>query len=380
MRLLGQIEGNGLAFSHFLAEQGIQNQCDQTPDGLFQIWVVDEDDVQKAEALFAEYQQNPKDPKYQVVIPIEEEELEEDEEETPPPLRKQRGFLSSAPYGAITIGLLATCILLFFWAQIQHGTSVPPPIRGVIQAPVLPPIEQKLIFNYPTYFQERDKLLTLYTPKEIKERTAPSEEALLQIHMLQKKTTWMGAYSLVVDHIRNGASTLSYHGPIFENIKSGEVWRLITPIFLHFDFLHIFFNLLWLIILGNQIEYRIGKLRYLALVIVAAVVTNTAQYLMSGPFFMGLSGVVCAMAAFIWARQLVAPWEGYLLHRLTLIFLGIFVGGMFALQAAFFFLQIFTDFQASIGIANTAHIMGGIVGYLLGRMRRCFAIKPAKCE
>ncbi len=90
---------------------------------------------------------------------------------------------------------------------------------------------------------------------------------------------------------------------------------------------------------------------------------------MSGSFFMGLSGVVCGLAGFIWARQRVAPWEGYLLHQLTLIFLAIFVLGMFALQIVFFFLELSGIVLIGISIANTAHLAGGITGYLLGKQK-----------
>ena len=65
----------------------------------------------------------------------------------------------------------------------------------------------------------------------------------------------------------------------------------------------------------------------------------------------------------------MAPWEGYLLNRFTLVFLAIFVIGMFALQLVLFFMQLFDQAQFVIGIANTAHLSGAVVGYLLGRSR-----------
>ena len=40
----------------------------------------------------------------------------------------------------------------------------------------------------------------------------------------------------------------------FKDILGGQIWRIITPIFLHFSILHIFFNMYWLYELGGQIE------------------------------------------------------------------------------------------------------------------------------
>ncbi len=356
-----------LAFSAYLTSQGIRNECEPISESEFHLWIYDEDLVSKALELYESYKANPADPRYKVTI----------HEEPAPQLTARppkKRLLSPAPYGAVSIFILLIVVSLFMWAQIQRGAITPPNIPGIIQAPLLAPIEQELIYDYPAYFTERDTLFTLYTPKDIEEKIPPSPEAQQLIQKLRRTPTWMGVYDRVVMAIRNPDYKLAYDGPLFEKISQGEVWRVLTPTLLHFDLLHIFFNVLWFILLGNQIEFRLGWLRYLILILVTAIASNTAQYLMSGPFFMGLSGVVCGMAAFIWARQQVAPWEGYLLHRFTLIFLAIFVVGMFALQIVFFILQIMGKFELTVGIANTAHLTGALVGYLLGRMR-LFALK-----
>ena len=41
-------------------------------------------------------------------------------------------------------------------------------------------------------------------------------------------------------------------------IFSGEWWRLVTPMFIHFSWAHIIFNLSWCVELGAKIEKRIG--------------------------------------------------------------------------------------------------------------------------
>ncbi|MFC2049095.1 rhomboid family intramembrane serine protease [Chlamydiota bacterium] len=378
---------NPLAFSYYLRGQGIENTCEE---GLekgkeqFRIWVHDEDHVERAQALYREYQINPHDPKYRAHYEappaIEESTPELESEEIPvdepdAPRRKRRGILSPAPYGPVSIFILFAVVALFIWAQVQRGNNLAPPqIPGVIQAATLAPVETALIYDYPTYFELRDRLLKIYTPEEIEQQNPPSSEARKLMQEMRQTPVWMGIYDRFIAHYKNSNFLLGYQGPMFEKIAQGQVWRLFTPALLHFDLLHIFFNVLWFILLGPQIEFRLGWFKYLILILATAIVSNTAQYLMSGPFFMGLSGVVVGMAAFIWARQQVAPWEGYLLQRFTLIFLAIFVVGMFVLQLAFFFMQIWGSFSASITIANTAHIAGGVVGYLLGRLR-FFAIQ-----
>ncbi len=379
---------NPYEFSYFLSTQKISNECEEvTPsDGsvpYHRIWIYDEDHVDQACQLYQEYHHNPKDSRFRIhdeeTIRVQEQKVLEEEPEqanTATSLRRSRVF-SPAPYGKISLLILFIVVVLFVFALAQKGIHMAPKLEGVAEAPLVPPIEKALIYDYPSYFELRDALLALYTSKDIEEKQPLSEEALVLVRQMKRTPYWTGLYDRVVKHLQDPSFPISYQGPIFEKIGQGQVWRLFTPALLHFDLLHIFFNVLWFILLGNQIEYRIGSFRYLLLILVTALISNTSQYLMSGSFFMGLSGIVCGMAAFIWARQQTAPWEGYLLHRLTLLFLAIFVFGMFALQFVFFFLETFSSFKMNVLIANTAHIAGGISGYLLGRLR-FFALQHVK--
>jgi len=387
MRLICTIKDkeheNPYEFSYFLSSEGIENECEEvSSDGGYacRIWVYEEDDFNKALELYKDYQQNPDDPRYRAHSlkadrlqkgKFSPKTLVEEKQDIKPPRR----FLSTAPYGPVSILILIAVFALFILSQIQHGVRSAPKIPGVIQAPVLAPLEKTLIYDYPYYFVLRDQLLNEYTEQDLEEQKSPSRKTVGLIQQMQRTPVWIGFYDRFLMHLQQPDIPLIYHGPLFEKIRQGQVWRLLTPILLHIDLLHIFFNVLWFILLGNQIEFRLGWWRYLLLIVITSIFSNTGQYLMGGPFFMGLSGVVVGMAAFIWARQQLAPWEGYLLHRFTLVFLGIFVLGMFLLQMILFVMQIVGALRWTIGIANTAHLVGALVGYLLGRLR-FFAIRP----
>lgn len=54
-------------------------------------------------------------------------------------------------------------------------------------------------------------------------------------------------------------------------LARGEVWRLVTSMFLHFDLLHLIFNALWLIQLGPLVEQSYGRSRFLVVCVASGV-------------------------------------------------------------------------------------------------------------
>ena len=79
--------------------------------------------------------------------------------------------------------------------------------------------------------------------------------------------------------------------------KDGEIWRVITPIFIHgsgkfsliFNLMHIVFNMYLLREFGSQIESLKGPKFFLTFVLLLALFSNMAQFLVSGPAFGGMS-------------------------------------------------------------------------------------------
>lgn len=136
-------------------------------------------------------------------------------------------------------------------------------------------------------------------------------------------------------------------------IWMGQPWRLVTPMFLHFGFMHIFFNMWWLKDLGTAIE-RVFSSRYLlGFVLVTAVFSHVLEYAISGPTtFGGMSGVVYGLFAFVWIRGRLDPSFPYRMPQQLVTFMLIWLG---------------LGFTGWVGpIANWVHTGGLMVGALWG--------------
>lgn len=143
--------------------------------------------------------------------------------------------------------------------------------------------------------------------------------------------------------------------PPLAEIRSGQWWRLVTPIFLHFSIFHIVFNLLWVWELGRVIEARHGALALLLATALIGGTSNLAQYYASGANFGGMSGVVYGYFGYVWIQGLFNPRFGFRLATPIVVLLL----GWLAL-AATGILELF-----NLHIANTAHFIGLLGGILL---------------
>jgi GlpG protein len=109
-------------------------------------------------------------------------------------------------------------------------------------------------------------------------------------------------------------------------VRSGQFWRIITPIFLHFHLLHIAFNSVAMWVLGSVLERRMGAGDMVVLVLVIGIGSNLAEYLGTGPWFGGLSGVVYGLLGYFWIQGRFNPRFGLRLHNhVVYLMLGWFV-------------------------------------------------------
>jgi GlpG protein len=150
--------------------------------------------------------------------------------------------------------------------------------------------------------------------------------------------------------------------PLQQSLSQGEVWRLLTPIFLHFGIIHLVFNMLWVWILGQRLEWFLGPWQFLLLVVVSGVIANLAQYWWTGvPNFGGMSGVLYAFVGFILVAQRLTPHPllkvpgnilGFMLLWLVLCMTGV------------------VDLFISGGIANANHLGGLVAGMICACFKR----------
>jgi len=141
-------------------------------------------------------------------------------------------------------------------------------------------------------------------------------------------------------------------GFIFE---SGQLWRLVTPVFLHFDMMHLAFNMVLLWVFGRQLELHQKRGTLLILLLFFAIIPNVAQNLLVGIRFGGMSGLVYAVLGYCWLWNRLNPQPVFA-----------FPGAMMGLMVGWLLLG-FTDVLTWLGfppMANIAHLGGLLTGLI----------------
>ncbi len=137
-----------------------------------------------------------------------------------------------------------------------------------------------------------------------------------------------------------------------QDIADGEIWRLLTPCFLHFGVVHLLFNMMWLYDLGRQIEVVHGTLALALMITTIGVASNYGQYVATGPYFGGMSGVVYGLFGYALVMSRFAPRRGLVVSASGALVMGIW------------FAVCLTGLVGPI--ANVAHGVGLVLGLGFG--------------
>lgn len=291
MRLISHLadEPAARAFGDYLYVQGIENQVEFHKDEGWAVWINDEDRIDEATRLLDAFRQNPADPKYRAGG------------KRAAALREKAEKDDAA-----------------FRRKVRDSRQLFPPLAAYGFGP--------LTFA----------LITISIAVAIYSRLGAQPQPIMRLFITD--------YTVSGDFLEWNTTLPELH--------HGQLWRLITPIFIHFGLPHIFFNLLWLRDLGGMIESRQSTWRLALLVLVIAAASNLAQFYYRGPMFGGMSGVVYGLLGYIWMRGKFDPASGLFLHPTTVV-----------MMIVWFFL-CFTPLLPNV--ANACHAVGLVMGLAWG--------------
>lgn len=314
MRKIGTFpDENAQYFVNYLVAHEMPAQISPASGGGFDLWIVEEDHLLQAQRDFDEFTKNPDDPKYRQATAKAEEFRQQE-------LDRLRQYQKNL--------------------QKVHRQTVrrnPPVGTALLFICIVAFVTSKFSFNLDTA-----------TVQSMAFMFAPAAADLDSLSLLERQ---------------------------YYNLMRGEVWRVITPAFLHMSFAHLIFNMYWLVMLGFHIERREGIACFLSLVLTSAAISNLLQatmpaeiagtpaYFVAGYWvvpFGGFSGVGYAIFGFVWMRGTWKIVPEYFMSPVSvMIWIAWFMLGVVGLDRSL------VGFQ----MADWAHGGGLFIGLLFGSMQ-----------
>ena len=326
----------------WLAVNQIDARCKQVDDE-WEIWVLDEDQLLAAQELAATFNTNPDDPQFATVlnkankIEAEKDKLQRVRRKEANKLeRQQQQRHSVRPTKSLTRSIILLCSVLF-------GASL--------------------------VFQTSDGNF-IHESLGIVRTTSINESYRERIIYLQQSE------NLAADAAKTRVDTMlnsSYNSLRLEDIKRGQVWRMVTPIFLHAagaslsSFLHILFNMYWLFALGIGLERQFGAGNFVLLILFTGVISILLPAIapedgmfgltaLGGSKVVGFSGVIYGIIGFGWIKMKMQPHLGTIIPSFVFIFMMIWLGiGLVSPEGGFFG-----------AISHLAHAAGLLAGMAFG--------------
>lgn len=335
MRHIGELDDESKAhvFTAFLLVKGIESHVDPKPDGGAEIWIKDEDQFQESMKELKTFKSDASNPRYSDAIQHAKSLVLEEEK------RRKRMQKNIVRVGTgnrkrrppLTLTLIALCVLVALMTDFGDFERKGPdsPVYQALQFVSVGPPESVQLAR-----------LESQNPDDLNVRLA--------------------------------------------SIKHGQIWRIITPMFIHYEIFHIIFNMYWLFLFGSMIENRYGGLKFGLLVLAASAAANLIQCTVplavggSAPAFIsssgvlitivgGMSGVVYGLFGFVWMKMLYDPKSGFRIPQSTIVIL---IGWMILCIV----LDTLPNADPTSSTANWAHgaglMMGVTIGYVTSTLIR----------
>ena len=326
----------------WLAVNQIDAQCRQV-DEEWEIWVLDEDQLLAAHELTATFNTNPNDPQFVTAL-NETNKIEEAKNKQQKARRKEEHKLVrqqqrhyARPTKSLTRSIIILCSALFGASLVfesGEGNNFIHESLGVVR-------ETSMNESY------NERIADLRRSEGL-----PQNKAKTRVDSMLKS---------------------SFNSLLLEDIKRGQVWRMVTPIFLHeagaslSSFLHIFFNMYWLFALGLGLERQFGAGNFILLILFTGVISIMLPAIspaggifgltaLKGAPVVGFSGVIYGIIGFGWIKMKMQPRLGTIIPPFVFIFMMIWLGiGLVSPEGGFFG-----------AISHLAHAAGLLAGVAFG--------------
>jgi len=148
-------------------------------------------------------------------------------------------------------------------------------------------------------------------------------------------------------------------------VQGEKLYTLVTAMFMHGGFAHIFFNMLYLYIFGNNVEDSMGSGRFVLFYLMCGLIASFAHIYIDPSSTIPTLGASGAIAGVLGAYMVLYPRErvdallGYIYVRVPAV----------VVLLSWFVLQLFSGFLSlggtGGGVAFFAHIGGFIAGAIL---------------
>ena len=187
---------------------------------------------------------------------------------------------------------------------------------------------------------------------------------------LDSRQGFICEYGLIADNVAHGPGSEPVDGCDHLNEEHPRLLALLTSLFLHADWLHLGFNMLFLWVFGNNIEERLGRIRFLPFFLVCGVVASLAQVLVDPDSQIPLIGASGAISGILGAYLVLYPKVRVWTVVLPLFFLPFKLPAWIWLLIYLALQLLYLGDDATAGgggVAYMAHIGGFIAGAALIR-------------